>query len=553
MTSQAAGPFDALPDGVMSDIFRALGLQASWALRAVGRRWRRVIQETEWASFAVPKVPKQQSGEHTHVLDIAATLVEEKKLRLSGGASVTIRTELPSCAGETLAAVDRSHQRSLAAVCRVLSAVTSRRSRPAAAFASSAGLPSTRPEVVVDIACVGGRVDGNFVRAYLLGVLRALRPAEGAATSGLESLSVGLTSSSGGGGGRELEGARWPMAGELEADLAVLGQLALRRLVLFFEDSDGVSRKMAATIAAACPLLRSLSLQPNKNSIPEVLAALAPLAHLEELVVVDKAFSNVARGLAALADGAAGQSLRSVAFVTARGCYKKGGFPERDVGAATAAACVLDEAALAALGRMPRLESIEPLQVFSDEDDAAPAAVLGRFPNLRQVVVRFVGGEDGGPTTAALRALAEAIDGLRRLQTLTLDLDCVHPVGDEGTVALLDSGAVQRALADLRLSIARPLSEAEAGAIAALPALRRLRVDAPLAYPPLTRPYEALHRLLRPGVAVELSLEVSVEVVTEALLGEASDDDDAADPERAVEEAIEAVEALFAGRRAPPE
>eukprot|EP00741_Cyanophora_paradoxa_P020823 tig00000055_g20102.t1 len=185
-------------------------------------------------------------------------------------------------------------------------------------------------------------VNANLISAYLLGVLRALRPPEGAASS-LEGLRVGFCFC------LDLDrfpsrdiGNRiklpWPRAPELRAALAPFG--ALRSLALdvmisgvhkslafqFSGLDEGISPHAAAAIAAACPLLRSLSLPLRPSGSPTstsaVLAALAPLAHLQQLAVVldgvrSGAKVNVAAGLAALADGPAGKSLRKIAFFKA--------------------------------------------------------------------------------------------------------------------------------------------------------------------------------------------------------------------------------------------
>eukprot|EP00741_Cyanophora_paradoxa_P005699 tig00000903_g5525.t1 len=174
----------------------------------------------------------------------------------------------------------------------------------------------------------------NLLREILLGLLRALRPPEGAA-SRLERLSVRF-------GGVDREHPRlgwmaWPAAAELRAALAPFA--ALRALDLSFGGLDAdFSPGAAAAVAAACPLLRSLTVgvASAKRAREEALAALAPLGRLERLVVEGGSFfsrrfsasagAELAAGLAALADGPAGASPRSIEFLPwwESGIYREG-------------------------------------------------------------------------------------------------------------------------------------------------------------------------------------------------------------------------------------
>eukprot|EP00741_Cyanophora_paradoxa_P024584 tig00000269_g23735.t1 len=344
---QGAGQeaFDALPDAVVSDVFKALGLRESWHLRGVCRRWRRVVEETEWASVELRieggdatdwtggksgKRRKAAGGEGAggpggeRVYSLLTELFEARKLRLGGsaGCSVALRAEFPrpptlrlGKSGD-VAAVEKSHQLAASAACGLLATIAGRVCGPA-----------QLREATVELINASRirRATRKLLRDVLLGVLRALAPQDGAA-SALECLSVGFT---GGPGSDDSESDRfmpWPEPDELRTALAPFGKL--RSLTLFFNELDeGAALEAAAAIAEACPLLRSLALGPGEDA---ALAALAPLAHLEELVVEwppPTRDSNEPRALAALADKPAGRSLRRIALFRSTGLYRCGRSP----------------------------------------------------------------------------------------------------------------------------------------------------------------------------------------------------------------------------------
>eukprot|EP00741_Cyanophora_paradoxa_P009782 tig00000147_g9478.t1 len=91
-------------------------------------------------------------------------------------------------------------------------------------------------------------------------------------------------------------------------------------------------------------------------------------------------------------------------------------------------------------------------------------------------------------------------------------------------------------IAELELLMHRPLEEAEARAILALPALRRLRISSPLPFDYSLRPFEVL-RGLRPEVAVKVSPRPELP-------------DGRPLPPKAAEAVAAAVHSIFAGR--PP-
>eukprot|EP00741_Cyanophora_paradoxa_P010953 tig00020553_g10589.t1 len=256
----------------------------------------------------------------------------------------------------------------------------------------------------------------------------------------------------------------------------------------------------AAAVAAACPLLRSASLRPRFDSFSKVLAALAPLEHLEELLASSFKPASVSEGLVALADGPAGRSLRRIALLDGKWLYEYGEFPKRSVASLRsieAFTTCINSAAIVALGRMPRLECFEPLRMnplVNPEDIPA----IGRIANLQEAHVHFDCLSTGRAIGPHLRAVAEALACLPRLARLKLNLNDYSPSVDS-VVAALSSAGVRRALTYLRLAPGRPapLSEAEAEAIVALPALERIELVCTLDRDSSSRlrPFEVLRNL----------------------------------------------------------
>eukprot|EP00741_Cyanophora_paradoxa_P010916 tig00020553_g10553.t1 len=564
---QATGVFDALPDAVMSDVFKQLGLRESWPLRGVCRRWRRVVEETEWASFELTGAAAsgEQSGES--VYEAASALFEKRTLRLGGGASVTLRPQLAECADpdigtvggnvnseQQVSAAVKSHRHSVSAVCKLLGAIA--RSHGGSGQLREVVVELREPEyVVADLVGVGtvSLLTIHFLREYLLGVLEALRPLGGTA-SGLEGLSIGLTRREHAHGRPPPQNSswiEWPDAAELRAALAPFG--ALRSLALSFNIVDeGVGPEAAAAIAVACPLLRSVSLRPRPDSIPAVVAAFAPLARLQRLVaMLDEAVlgpdftahRGAWDGLGTLADGAAGRSLRSFAFVRMLGLFEQGRFPELSEGRRGMRFLAIPEAALAALARMPNIESVEPLRFGGIRGaNFERIAALGRVASLRDVSVHLdFGREAVGEAADLLRATAEALAGLPRLR-LKLTLSTFRTPA-EHVARFLESAAVRRALVELSLSDFRPPEEAVARALAALPALRRLRLHALIGPDEPLGPFEVLRDLLlvpRPEVRVELEL-------ASVLVDVPLDEDREAELSARLEEREAAILALFQG------
>eukprot|EP00741_Cyanophora_paradoxa_P024555 tig00000269_g23708.t1 len=97
-------------------VFKTLGLWESWPLRGVCRRWRRLVEGTEWAKLELQLKERKAEG----LFDSAAALVEKGKLQLSAGASIVLGSELSKhfdlefrtveAAARLLAAITRGRQ-----------------------------------------------------------------------------------------------------------------------------------------------------------------------------------------------------------------------------------------------------------------------------------------------------------------------------------------------------------------------------------------------------------------------------------------------------------
>eukprot|EP00741_Cyanophora_paradoxa_P001850 tig00000514_g1793.t1 len=260
----------------------------------------------EWAEASLKlrvdvDVDVESSDPDAGVLNSLAWLIEEGKLLLGSGASVSIKLE-------------RASDDTVIEVWNLLAAISQPR--------------KVDIEVLSGSFDVDDEIDKNFLRDLVLGVLRELQPEEGAASL-LESLSICLDAFSDADEWRD-----WPSASadELREALAPFG--ALRSLGIFFEQVGA-----AAVIVAACPNLRSIRLQAKSSDGPDdtgddwdellrgvsdILAALAPLACLEHVTLEYPDHDTdeddlddrvcVSGGLWKLAKGAAGKAIRDIRF-----------------------------------------------------------------------------------------------------------------------------------------------------------------------------------------------------------------------------------------------
>eukprot|EP00741_Cyanophora_paradoxa_P002536 tig00000076_g2460.t1 len=500
--AQLAGAFDALPDAVASGVFKWLGPRAMWPLRGVCRRWWRVIEETEWPAFELrtddkkPELKKSGAGSAAAPSrhDAATALVEKRKLRLSDGASVSLG----------------AGWREVEAACGLLAALVSDGGRGG----SGSGAAQAQPREVAFRSLRskdGAEEDGyeygeDFLSRFVLGALRALRPPAGA-PSRLEGLHLAVY------GTRNRIPRKKPPGEELRAALSPFGKL--RSLTLYFNARDsGVTAEAAAAIVAACPLLRSLSFRPDFASESAALAALAPLAHLERLVLVlqREELDASGGGFGAIADGPAGRSLRTLFFLDDDEVGESDAFPRlAEVDAprkGDSASARLSAAAVRALARLTRLERLEPMGFyFSNESLDAIRALVG-VVSLRQLVL-CSRGSDVGANKAFLGVLAETLSALPGLSRLCLSLH-MENASPKDVAAFLSCAGARRSLVELDFILLRPPSKAEAEAVAALPALRRLFLCPALesTSSAALRPYEILARL-GPDVAIEVYLTSS--------------------------------------------
>eukprot|EP00741_Cyanophora_paradoxa_P002529 tig00000076_g2453.t1 len=487
----AMSTFDALPDAVVSSVFKSLGPGVSWPLRSVCRRWRRVIEETEWPSLKLrtdKKRPGHEESDEGSDGDLAeggagsapsrhgaaTALVEKRKLRLDDGASVSLGAgwrEVEAACG-LLAALVRGGGRSGSGAAAAQPRELAFRVRGSEEGDEEDGygedflrrLQKTSSEDEEDGYGRRPRIRGRGRRgSFVVGALGALRP-PGGAPSRLEGLHLCLF------GTLFKMDMHLPPGDELRAALSPFGKL--RSLTLCFTRGDGVTPEAAAAVAAACPLLRSLSFRPDFASESAALAALAPLAHLERLALFGLASGA---GFGAIADGPAGRSLRSLFFLDEDAVGESDAFPRMsDIDVPRLddlANAQLSEAAVCALARLPRLERMGGFALETMSLEAV--RVFGGAAGLRELSLRLCKDGDSAASAAALAALGEALSALPSLSTVKMKY-LAEDSRPEVVAAFLSSAGARRSLTELELDLWRQLSEAEAEAIAALPALRRL-------------------------------------------------------------------------------
>eukprot|EP00741_Cyanophora_paradoxa_P002847 tig00000640_g2763.t1 len=495
---ETAGALDRLSDALLVKVFECLGLRTSWPLRAVCRRLRRVIQDAGWPSLEV-----WGGG---RACEEARALLEVGRLRLAAGARVSLRSEIGrQYRAERCSAfhvdprmqqqMEGAHRATATAFCELLASVASGQT-------GGAQLRGVEADIgVVSLSMPGlGLLYRACAGPFLVGVLRALWP-PGGAPSGLESLAIG---SSGGQLKCAREGDWWPPPAELRPALAPFGRL--RSLVLAFAHSEeGAGPEFAAAVAASCPLLRALAIRPRAGSADAVLAALAGLARLEQLVVVlrdecvDRTFCSVRHveanhrsdghdvtpGVVALADGEAGKSLRRLAFSPTGDLRGLEGIQQKAEPARPAIA-VLRADGLRALARMPNLESVVPLRIdwrtagAPGERSHESVAVLSRLAKLREAAVFCLSAaefEEGCDDIEArlCAAAGHALSSWPNLSTLHLWWRG-RSAGDFG--AALGSPTARAAVAHLHLCALAPWGgPAVAAALEGLPSLRSLELE----------------------------------------------------------------------------
>eukprot|EP00741_Cyanophora_paradoxa_P011602 tig00020563_g11210.t1 len=223
----------------------------------------------------------------------------------------------------------------------------------------------------------------------------------------------------------------------------------------------GLEPRVAAPLFAALPSLRRVSCYFTAGP-GGGLASLRDLAGLEELVAI----RSPSGGLAALAAGPAGRSLRSLSLAP--------GKPGDLLGYS------LPPSLLPVLPRFPRLESLR-LTVDDTEDYGGVPEALRACGALRRLdlTVGVLGGTGPGAGVPALPALAEGLAGVPSLEELHLTLVAVTESPEDGPAAAL----VRARSASLRSFRLLPdtldcpvLGPALAAALAACPALERAEI-----------------------------------------------------------------------------
>eukprot|EP00741_Cyanophora_paradoxa_P018635 tig00021072_g17985.t1 len=431
-----------LPDELLERVLELLGAPGAFLLRPVSRRFRRAAERAAWPSLAVNAARRGESLDRSEGRMASATaLLRAGRLRLTPGASAKLRA-----GGALPAAAPGEAER-------------------AAVIDATLGCWALRPRA-----------------------LAALRPAaaagDGAGADRLVSLALWATPGD----------ASWDPAGPEAAELGALLSpfTGLRRLSLPRDCPLGPAA--AAALAAALPSLASLRCSFASDS---AVGALAPLAALEELLVQDlhlEIGGAYGAGLAALAEGPAGASLRTFRTYTPDPRHD-------DCGDGDMTDDLHDppftSAGLAGLSRLPRLQN---LHGWLDLRDAAPEAIAalgGGLPSLRSLSVRARGPDQVRALAAALHACSWPLERLALSIPLPKAVSAAdhaaHAI-DDGTLLELVREARRSPSFSLSLASCRPLGAALAGALAE-PATRgrlaSLRVQAPRAEGRAARAAEA--------------------------------------------------------------
>eukprot|EP00741_Cyanophora_paradoxa_P017145 tig00020960_g16557.t1 len=440
-------PLERLPSELLSHILSFLSVGEALRARATCRAFRDCLEATVFLDPAL-----SVRARSADVLD--------RLTRLVGGGGLQLRGDVRL---------------------RVSGPFKSLRAQPAALLRALAEGPLRRlreAEVRFSLA------DGAKLARHVSDVLGAVRPA-GAA---LEALLVAS----------DADAQHGSLAAcdpqQLHASLAPLANL--RHLHL--PPSFVVEPPHAAAVAAACPLLRRLALRPcgvhSPNGVVPALAALASLAHLEELELFGR---DNPHGIDDVARGPAGQSLRVIRLSSE---------PNANV--------VFGAASFLAMAAMPRLEAVEGWIELGGNVGPETLSELQALSRLRSLHLSF---RLCSLSVVALSGLAAALTaGCPALTELGIrgfvrDSAPSTPgygaAASEALAALYIAG--RRALREVSVDSHAPLSEAEAAALAACgPQLARVHLQHRLAGGEDLAAYRALGGLRLASGARSLSVRI---------------------------------------------
>eukprot|EP00741_Cyanophora_paradoxa_P021347 tig00021348_g20606.t1 len=439
-----------LPLDLLARIVSQLDLRAAWRLRAASKALKDAVEAVEWASLILHVGADSRAN-----LQRLEQLIATRRLVLHADCALLL---------------DVADDEGARAACFSL----------VAAVAAATGGPA-RLEATVHLESDAGRRRTSDLSAYvwqnrtiLHKTLAALRPAAGGqAQARVRDLSLACPS------------ALWPDAVSALTPPDLVDAAWLRSALGHFKCLRSLALPAfaalcpagAAALAACCPGLESLSAPLQSDA---AVAALAPLPSLRRLAARAALPGPLplGPGLAELAQGPAGRSLRSLAFSGAEGA-------------------VLSAAGALAVACMEGLEGVEGRLALAPGVARADLAEWGRLGRLRALSLAAASPEH-------LHGLADALGA----SLAPASLELAAPLYPDGEAVARALEAARGCLAACELSAEGPLEEPVARALAGCgPQLRRAALSHVVATRRDLAPYEAMEPLSRLGGGLSLTVE----------------------------------------------
>eukprot|EP00741_Cyanophora_paradoxa_P014500 tig00020801_g13984.t1 len=304
----APAPFDALDDAVLGGILARLGPEGAWRARLVCRRFRAAVEGSAW-----PWPALRVRAARAEQLDALDAILRQRRLRLSGGAALHL----------VLAPAPRDGAPSFSDSEAAPAALSRAAARLVGAAAADAGLGFASARVASEdlereAARAGAALGlglGLCPSAALCRLQRERVEAVLAAVSSAFSAASASAPASGASGLADLTFAFAPAIWAELSPPSVLAALRGQQLGPILERFDASGWGVfdapgCAALSASLPRLQSLAINLDDWS---ALYGLAALARLQELRCVARRPGVLGDGLAALAAGPAGRSLRLLA------------------------------------------------------------------------------------------------------------------------------------------------------------------------------------------------------------------------------------------------
>eukprot|EP00741_Cyanophora_paradoxa_P020468 tig00021257_g19758.t1 len=452
---------DVLPDALLERIFSEhFGADEAWrTARLVCRKWRRLVQETEWRMLSV-------TGTRPATFDSLAAFLRSGRLRLRGGGAAEVELHVeyrdfdassssPAQVDELLADVEINTLGRAAHEALRTSLQAAGSLGRVGVFYRMAALNRVLPRFEPGHRNAVGR---DIVLSEVFGTLSALRPPPSSSSS-LPVLHI--WQGPGTNDEDDEDGGEPPALRALNFEISAR---ALRRALapfsrleeLFLPSWMFVDRRDTLAIAASCPALQRLCVRPVND---DALAGLSSLAKLNELNWWTHHHLDLGSGFAEFAVGPAGQNLRTlsdVSFSSLRTSEEAYALSRRGN------TQVLRPAAMRALAAMKRLETITfPVGIGLIPDGTGgglsreTVAALAACEKLSTLTFLFF------PGTAAevpvMHGLADAVERSKSLRSLEINLSLkVAAVATQPLLTPADWGPTQEALRRL-LSVAAPI------------------------------------------------------------------------------------------------